>query len=144
MNKAYDIIKKSEGCKLKAYLCPARIPTIGWGNTMYENGAKVKLGDEITQQKADEMLVYTCKHFEKEIKKLLKVELNENQLGALLSFTYNLGVGNLRISTLLRKINTNPADPAIKEEFPKWNKANGKILSGLTKRREEEAALYFS
>jgi len=144
MNKGYDLIKKYEGCQLKAYLCPAKIPTIGYGNTMYENGTKVKIGDEITQQRAEELLQYIGKYFENEIKKLLKVTLTDNQFGALLSFTYNLGVGNLRISTLLKKINANPNDPTIKDEFLKWNKAGGKVLAGLTKRRQSESELYFS
>lgn len=144
MNKGYDLIKKYEGCQLKAYLCPAKVPTIGYGNTMYENGTKVKIGDEITQQRAEELLQYIGKYFESEIKKLLKVTLTDNQLGALLSFTYNLGVGNLRVSTLLKKINANPNDPTIKDEFLKWNKAGGKVLAGLTKRRQSESELYFS
>jgi len=144
MNKGYDLIKKYEGCQLKAYLCPAKIPTIGYGNTMYENGTKVKIGDEITQQRAEELLQYIGKYFESEIKKLVKVTLTDNQFGALLSFTYNLGVGNLRISTLLKKINANPNDPTIKDEFLKWNKAGGKVLAGLTKRRQSESDLYFS
>lgn len=144
MNKGYDLIKKYEGCELKAYLCPAKIPTIGYGNTMYENGTKVKIGDQITQQRAEELLLHIGKYFETEIKKLVKVTLTDNQLGALLSFTYNLGVGNLRVSTLLKKINANPNDPAIKDEFLKWNKAGGKVLAGLTKRRQSESDLYFS
>lgn len=144
MNKGYDLIKKYEGCELKAYLCPAKIPTIGYGNTIYENGTKVKIGDQITQQRAEELLLHIGKYFETEIKKLVKVTLTDNQLGALLSFTYNLGVGNLRVSTLLKKINANPNDPAIKDEFLKWNKAGGKVLAGLTKRRQSESDLYFS
>lgn len=144
MNKGYELIKKYEGCKLKAYLCPAKIPTIGYGNTMYENGSKVKIGDEITQQRAEELLQYIGKYFEIEIKNLLKVTLTDNQFGALLSFTYNLGLVNLRISTLLKKINANPNDPTIKDEFLKWNKAGGKVLAGLTKRRQSESELYFS
>jgi len=144
MNKGYDLIKKYEGCQLKAYLCPAKVPTIGYGNTMYENGNKVKIGDEITQQRAEDLLLHIGKYFESEIKKLVKVTLTDNQFGALLSFTYNLGVGNLRVSTLLKKINANPNDPTIKDEFLKWNKAGGKVLAGLTKRRQSESELYFS
>ena len=144
MNKGISLIKKYEGCKLKAYLCPAKIPTIGWGNTMYENGAKVKLGDEITQQRADELLLHVVGYFEKEIQKLVTCKLSDNQFGALTSFAYNLGIGNLRVSTLLKKVNANPIDPTIKDEFLKWNKAGGKVLAGLTKRRQEEATLYFA
>lgn len=143
-DKGINLIKKYEGCKLKAYSCPAHIPTIGWGNTAYKNGAKVKLGDEITQEQADELLMHTLNYFADGIKKLVSKELTDNQFNALLSFAYNLGIGNLRISTLVRKINANPSDASIKDEFARWNKAGGKVLAGLTKRRTEEAKLYFS
>jgi lysozyme len=153
MNKGISLIKKYEGCKLKSYLCPAKIPTIGWGNTMYENGAKVKLGDEITQQRADELLLHVVGYFEKEIQKLVTCKLSDNQFGALTSFAYNVGLGHLVSgkyvngfggSTLLKKVNINPNDPTIKDEFLKWNKAGGQVLAGLTKRRQEEATLYFA
>ena len=70
--------------------------------------------------------------------------INQNQFDALCSFAYNCGVGNLKSSTLLKKVNKNPNDPTIKDEFLKWNKGGGKVLTGLTKRRIEEAQLYFS
>lgn len=143
-DKGINLIKKYEGCKLTSYLCPAKIPTIGWGNTMYKNGSKVQLGQTITQQEADDLLVHHLNYFAERIKDMLKVTLNDNQFNAILSFAYNCGIGNLRISTLFRKLNINPSDPSIKEEFLKWNKGGGKILPGLTKRRTEESQLYFS
>lgn len=143
-DKGIKIIKKYEGCKLTSYLCPAKIPTIGWGNTMYKNGSKVQLGQTITQQEADDLLLHHLNYFAERIKDMLKVTLNDNQFNAILSFAYNCGIGNLRISTLFKKLNINPSDPTIKEEFLKWNKGGGKILPGLTKRRTEESQLYFS
>lgn len=142
--KGINLIKKYEGCKLKAYLCPAHIPTIGWGNTAYKNGSKVKLGDTITQEQADELLIHILNYFSDGISHAITKELTDNQYNALLSFSYNLGLGNLRVSTLLKKVNADPNDLSIKAEFLKWNKAGGKILAGLTKRREEEATLYFT
>jgi len=138
-----DLMHKFEGCKLEAYLCPAKIPTIGWGNTYYEDGKKIKLGDKITQQRADELFILIAEDFAKRVRNLLKKTLTENQFNALVSFTYNVGVANLNKSTLLKKVNTNPLDQTIKDEFMKWNKASGKVLNGLTKRRQAEAELYF-
>lgn len=144
IDKAMPVIKKYEGCELKSYLCPAKIATIGWGNTMYKNGAKVQLGQTITQKEADDLLAFHLNYFYERIKDMVKSNLNDNQLGALLSFSYNLGLGNLKVSTLLKKVNADPNDPTIKDEFLKWNKAGGKVLAGLTKRRQEESNLYFS
>lgn len=133
-----------EGCKLEAYLCPANIPTIGYGSTYYEDGRPVKLGDKITQERADKLFENIAEDFAKRVRSLLNVILNENQFSALVSFTYNVGVANLRKSTLLKKVNMNPLDATIEQEFLKWNKANGKPLAGLTRRRQAEAKLYFT
>lgn len=138
------LIKEHEGCRLKAYKCPAGIDTIGYGNTYYEDGTKVKIGDVITQDKADKLLMFILEGFLKSILKVLKVNLTENQIGAIVSFVYNVGLGNFLKSTLLKKINKNPNDPTIKDEFMKWNKANNVVLNGLTKRRQKEAELYFT
>lgn len=143
-DKGINLIKKYEGCKLKAYLCPAHVATIGWGNTAYKNGSKVKLGDTITQEQADELLLHVLNYFAKGIKEVVKKTLTDNQFNAILSFSYNLGLGNLRASTLLKKVNADPDDLSIKNEFMKWNKGGGQILPGLTKRRQEEANLYFT
>ena len=145
LNKAgIDLMHDFEGCRLEAYLCPASVPTIGYGSTYYEDGRPVKLGDAITQERADQLFEAIAEDFAKRVRSLLKVGLNENQFSALVSFTYNVGVANLKKSTLLKKVNINPLDPTITDEFLKWNKAGGKVLAGLTRRREEEAKLYFT
>jgi lysozyme len=143
VNKAgKDLIKSFEGCKLKAYKCPAGIDTIGFGNTMYENGTKVQPGDVITQERANELFELIVEDFAKNVKPLVKQEITDNNFSALVSFAYNVGVGNLKKSTLLKKVNVDPKDPTIKAEFMKWTKANNVVLKGLVKRREAEAKLY--
>jgi len=144
-NLGLELIKKYEGFKAKAYLCPAKVPTIGYGSTYYEDGTKVKLTDPpITQERATELLEALLVSYERSVDSYCVDTINQNQFDALCSFAYNCGVGNLKSSTLLKKINKNPNDPTIKDEFLKWNKGGGKVLSGLTKRRIEEAQLYFS
>lgn len=138
-----DLMHKFEGCRLTSYLCPAGIPTIGWGNTFYESGRKVKLGESISQERADRLFEWVASSFETQVRSLLKVELNENQFSALVSFAYNVGITNLRSSTLLKKVNINKDDSSIFTEFLKWDKAGGKVLKGLTKRRQEEGSLYY-
>jgi lysozyme len=144
MNKGIAIIRKFEGLKLTAYLCPANVWTIGYGSTFYENGSKVQQGDKITLDRADKLLFEMVKRFEISVKGLIKSSINENQLGALTSFAFNVGVGALNKSTLLKKVNANPNDPTIRNEFMRWTKAGGKVLKGLVTRREAEANLYFS
>lgn len=144
MNKGIPLIKKYEGLKLSAYICPAGIPTIGYGSTFYENGSKVVMGEKISLERADALLINTVQKFEQSVRGLVKSKVNENQIGALTSFAFNVGTGNLKKSTLLKKVNANPNDLAIRAEFMRWNKAGGKILNGLTKRRNEEADLYFT
>lgn len=140
-----EMIMKHEGVRLKAYLCPAKVPTIGWGNTIYENATKVKMGDEITLDRAKQLFDLIIAKFEKSVLSALGgVVVNGNQFDALVSFTYNVGAGNLNRSTLLKKVIANPNDLTIRGEFMKWNKAGGKVLNGLTKRRVDEANLYFS
>lgn len=143
-NATRALIRKFEGCYLKAYQCSAKKWTIGYGNTFFEDGSLVKQGDIITQDRADSLFLIILDEFAAKIKPLIKVELNDNQFGALLSFAYNCGVANLKNSTLLRKVNANPSDPAIALEFAKWNKAGGKVLNGLTRRRKAESDLYFT
>jgi lysozyme len=144
MNKGIPIIRKFEGLKLKAYLCPANVWTIGYGNTFYENGSKVQEGDKITLERADKLLFFVVQKFEAEVKKLVKSDINENMLGGLTSFAFNVGAGNLAKSTLLKKVNANPNDATIRDEFNRWTKAGGKVLNGLVTRRKAEADLYFS
>ena len=143
--KGLDLIKSFEGLKLKPYLCPAKVPTVGYGSTFYENDKKVKLTDpSITEQRASELLLDSLKGFERYVDSYCRDDINQNQFDALVSFCYNLGPANLKSSTLLKKANVNPNDPTIAQEFLKWNKAGGKALKGLTKRRQAEADLYFS
>ena len=143
-NKGIALIKSFEGCLLNAYLDSVRVPTIGYGATYYQNGTKVKIGDRITQEQANDLLEFHIQDFAKGVARLVTSEINENQFSALVSFAFNLGVGNLKKSTLLRKVNINPNDVSIEQEFLKWNKAGGKVLSGLTRRRKAESNLYFS
>lgn len=143
-DKGITLMHEFEGLRLQAYLCPARIPTIGWGNTKYENGQAVKMGDAITKERADELFKNIANDFSKGVRRMVTAQLTENQYSALVCFAYNLGLGNLQRSTLLKKVNANPADPTIRDEFMKWTKAGGKVLQGLVRRREAEANLYFS
>jgi lysozyme len=143
--KGLDLIKSFEGLKLKPYLCPAKVPTVGYGSTFYENDKKVKLTDpSITEQRASELLLDSLKGFERYVDSYCRDDINQNQFDALVSFCYNLGPANLKSSTLLKKANVNPNDPTIAQEFLRWNKAGGRALKGLTKRRQAESDLYFS
>ena len=138
-----EFLKSKEGLKLNAYLCPASKWTIGYGNTFYENGIKVKRGDRITKERAEQLFLNILNQFGKEVKSLIKVKLNDNQFSALVSFAYNVGIGNLSKSTMLRLVNENPENQLIKNEFMKWNKGGGKVLNGLTIRRKKESEIYF-
>jgi lysozyme len=142
--KGLELIKSFEGLKLKPYLCPALIPTIGFGNTYYPDGTKVKLTDaSITKEKAEELLKFLLVTYEKAVDSFCRDDISQSQFDALASFCYNVGAGNLQKSTLIKKVNANPQDTTIRAEFMKWNKAAGKVLLGLTKRRTAEANLYF-
>lgn len=142
--KCVELIKQFEGYKDKAYLCPAGIPTIGYGSTMWNDGRKVQMGDKITKEGAELLL-----HWELNNKAvvLYGLNVNQNQANAILSFVFNLGIGAFQKSTLIKKIRLNPNDPTIRDEFMKWNKARvgGKLieLKGLTRRRTAESNLYY-
>ena len=138
-----DLIKSFEGCKLKAYQCSAKKWTIGYGNTFFEDGTPVVAGNAISQQKAEDLFELISADFSAKVAKLVTSNVTPNQFGALTSFAYNCGVVNLQKSTLLKKVNANHNDPSIRSEFLKWNKAGGKVLAGLTRRREAESNLYF-
>jgi lysozyme len=144
MNKGIPTIRKFEGLRLEAYKCPAGVWTIGYGSTFYENGSKVQQGDKITIDRADRLLFDIVMKFEISVRGLVKSKINDNQLGALTSFAFNVGVTNFRKSTLLKKVNANPSDATIRNEFMRWTRAGGKVLKGLITRREAEADLYFS
>lgn len=138
------LMHQYEGLKLKAYLCPAKVWTIGYGNTFYEDKSKVKEGDEITKKRAEELFLNVMNDFAKGVKKLLSKEIKDNQFSALVSLSYNIGLNAFKKSTILKKVNDNPMDKTISDEFIRWNKASGRVLNGLTKRRIEESKMYFS
>lgn len=147
-NICYDLIKSFEGLSLLAYKDPGSpdgLPiTIGFGTTMYDDGRKVKLGDVITKERAESLLQWEINNKAKSVDAFLKgINISQHGFDALTSFAYNCGVGNLQKSTLLRKVKANPQDPSIEAEFMRWNKAAGKIMNGLTKRRQKESDLYF-
>lgn len=152
-NKGYLLIAQFEGLRLKPYLCSAGVPTIGYGSTFYPSGRKVTMRDKpITQETAFWMLKQVANMFAKDVDSLVTSEINQNQFNALVSFAFNLGSDidadnipeGLGDSRLLRRVNANPNDPEIAREFVKWNKAGGRVLDGLTKRRLKEAELYFT
>jgi lysozyme len=134
-----DIIQEFEGCKLTAYLCPAGVWTIGWGST----GVGVSKGVVWTQAEADERYKKDMAVFKAGVQKLVTVPVNKNQLEALTSFAYNLGIGALKGSTLLKFLNTGNYQAAA-NQFLRWDKANGKVLAGLARRRTAERKLFLS
>jgi len=143
-NNLIELIKKFEGFSKIPYLCPANVPTIGYGSTRYANGVKVTLKDNpITELQAIELLKDTLKQYELAVDSYCRDDINQNQFDALVDFAYNCGNANLKSSTLLKKVNANPNDITIGLEFAKWNKGGGKILNGLVKRRAAESELYF-
>ena len=132
------LIKKFEGCRLEAYKCSGGVWTIGYGHT--EN---VNEGDTITQEKADKLLKSDIESFEVYVNYSVMVELDQGQFDALVAWTFNLGPGNLRESTMLKKLNK--ADyTSVPNEMKRWNKAGGKTLDGLIRRRNAEALLFQS
>lgn len=143
-NNGLKLIKEFEGFRANAYLDSAGIWTIGYGTIRYENGNKVKPGEVITLEDAEIALITDVNRRAGAVKGLVKKQINQNQLDALISFAYNLGLGALERSTLLKKVNMNPADPTIRDEFMKWVKAGGNVVQGLVNRRKKEADLYFT
>ena len=135
-----DLIKKFEGLRLESYKCPAGLWTIGYGNTQWENGIKVKENQVIDIQRAEKLLIYWVNKYADRI----NLKVNQNQFDALVSFAYNVGIGNFDSSTLKKKVIANPNDPSIRDEFMKWVNSRGKQLPGLVKRRKEESNLYFT
>lgn len=135
---AYELIKQFEGLRLEAYLCPAGIWTIGYGHT-----SGVSPNSFITIQEADEHLHRDIAAIEMQLNKL-NLSLRQCQWDAIVSFVFNVGIGNFKASTLLAKIRINPDDNSIIDEFLRWVYANGKVMRGLQKRRLTEMKLYFS
>lgn len=135
---AYELIKQFEGLRLEEYLCPAGIWTIGYGHT-----SGVSPNSFITIQEADEYLHRDVAAIEMQLNKL-NLSLRQCQWDAIVSFVFNVGIGNFKASTLLAKIRINPDDNSIIDEFLRWVYANGKVMRGLQKRRLTEMKLYFS
>ena len=131
-----DLVKFFEGFEANAYLCPANVWTIGYGRTR-----NVREGDVVNERQAERDLLEELEEFADQVLNTVKVELLQHQLDALTSWTYNLGVGNLSSSTLLKKLNTGDYE-SVPSEMVRWNKAGGKVLAGLTRRREAEAELW--
>jgi lysozyme len=143
--KGLALIKKFEGFKAKPYICSGGAKTIGYGSTYYPNGTRVTMNDKaITEGQASTMLMNILTSYEKSVDSFCRDDINQNQFDALCAFAYNVGVNALKNSTLLKKVNKNPQDVTIRNEFLKWNKAAGKVLKGLTNRRVAEANLYAS
>lgn len=136
------LIKKFEGVRLQGYLCPAGIATIGWGHTGMVLGKPITTSMKISLDQAEKLLLSDLDKFEKGVSSLIKVTITQKQFDALVSFAYNVGLGNLGKSTLLKLINKR--DPKASEQFLVWNKAGGKVLNGLTKRRLAEKELFDS
>lgn len=139
-----SIIKAFEGFRAAPYRDPVGIPTIGWGSTWGLNGKRVTMAHKkISQADGEALLVRQIRHVEKSIRRLVRVALTENEFSALVSFTHNLGSGNLQRSTLRMKLNREDYRGAA-DEFPKWRLAGGRILAGLVRRRRAERALFIA
>jgi lysozyme len=137
------LLKKFEGCKLRAYRCPANVCTIGYGHTSAAGAPAVTDGMTITQKQADEMLRRDLVKYETAVFNMVKQPLTQHQFDVLVDFAYNAGVGNLQSSTLLKKVNAAQFD-AVPAELMKWTKGGGKVLPGLVKRRQAESAWWMA
>ena len=135
-DKGIALIKEFEGCKLTAYQDSVGVWTIGYGWTQPVDGKPIRAGMTIKQETAERLLKTGMVSYESDVSRLVKVGLTQGQFDALVSFTYNLGARSLSTSTLLRKLNAGDYAGAA-DEFLRWNKAGGKVLNGLTRRREE-------
>jgi len=134
-----NLLKKFEGCKLKAYRCPANVCTIGYGHTSAAGAPMVNDGMTITQAQAEDILKRDIVKYEIAVMDLVKVKLTQNQFDVLTDFAYNAGVGNLKSSTMLKKINSGNLD-MVPAELMKWTKGGGKVLPGLVRRRQAAGA----
>ena len=131
-----SLIKKFEGCELYAYQCSAGVWTIGYGHTK-----DVEPGMQITKEDAEEMLVEELHEYESYINDFVTAPLSQNQFDALVSWVYNLGPANLKSSTMLKVLNAGEYDE-VPAQMKRWNKAGGKRLEGLIRRREAESLLF--
>ena len=131
-----QLIKKFEGCRLEAYKCSAGVWTIGYGRT-----TNVKEGDTCTQEEAEKWLDEELVVYGAYVNDAVLITLEQNEFDALVAWTYNLGSTNLNNSTMLRVLNENQKED-VPHQMRRWNKANGKVLEGLVRRREAEALLF--
>ena len=139
--KAFESCERKDGAgRFRAYRCPANVLTIGWGHTN-DNGRRFGEDAVWSQAECDAAFDEDMKVFEAAVRRNVTVPLTQNQFDALVSFTYNVGEGSLRKSTLLRKLNRGDLEGAARE-FSKWNKGGGKVLAGLVRRRASEALLF--
>ena len=143
-NEGISHLKKVEGFRNSPYLDTANVPTIGFGFTYYPSGKRVTMNDSpITLNEAIEILKVILAEFEQWVCEKVIQPINQNQFDALVSFCYNVGKGAFNTSTLLKKVNNNPCDPTIEDEFKRWVYSGGKKTKGLKKRRNMESYLYF-
>ena len=133
------LIEKFEGLRLTAYQDMVGVWTIGYGHT----GPDVKAGMTITQQQAEQLLINDLARFNNGVNALVQTRINQNQFDALISFSYNLGLGSLQQSTLLRLLNAGNFQAAA-DQFPRWDRAGGKEVAGLLARRNAERALFLT
>ena len=138
------LIEEFEGFRPTMYRDSVGLPTIGYGTLIDIAAEEWLLTATITREQAEDLLRQELHDIEIRLNSLVKKPINQNQYDSLASFCYNLGTGALKRSTLLRKLNVNPNDPAIRYEFQKWVNADGKRSSGLVKRRKAESDLYFT
>ena len=132
------LLKKFEGCKLSSYRCPANVCTIGYGHTSAAGSPTVVDNMKITQKQADDILRKDLVKYETGVHDLVTQPLSQNQFDVLVDFAYNAGLGNLKSSTLLKKVNAGQFD-AVPAELMKWTKGGGKTLPGLVRRRQAES-----
>lgn len=142
--KGLQLICSFEGLRLIAYKDTGGVWTIGYGTIEYPDGTPVKQGDSCNTTQANAWLQWEVEKKTAALNTLIKSKVNQNQFDALCSFAYNLGIRAFKGSTLRRKVNKAPNDPAIYLEFMKWDHDDGKVIAGLTRRRKAEADLYFS
>ena len=146
VNKAgIDLIKSFEGLSLKPYLDPIGIPTIGYGTINYPNGKSVSMKDPaITEDHATGLLIHEVEEKARNIDRMVKVQINDNEFAALVSFAYNVGWQAVEKSTLMKMLNANADRVTVADQLIRWNKAGGKELAGLTRRRQAERSLFLT
>ena len=136
------LIKLSEGCILKPYLCSANVPTIGYGSTRYEDGRRISMQDpSISQEQAERLLRNDLERTVKGVSTFVTAKLKQCQFDALVSLAYNIGLEAFKRSTLLRKLNAGDYQGAA-SEFARWNRAGGRVVAGLSNRRERERLMF--